>query len=317
MSILKNIPLKKYSNINIGGPSAYFIEFDSLDKLRIILKDWSKKYPKMDNVFVMGEGTNILFDDEGFSGLVLKNKIDYLVKHNDYIEVGGGVSVSALIEFYIQNNYSGLEWAGGLPGTIGGAIRGNAGAFGGETKDVVVEVTSFNFKKLKTITRSNAKCNFSYRNSIYKLKEGEDEIILSTKFKFKKGELNEIKKNTQEKIDYRIAKHPLDYPNVGSIFKNIPAKSAPKEVLTKFEKSIKNDPFPVIPTAKILASLDLKGKRVGGAMVSEKHPNYIINYDNAKGRDVKKLINEIKTEVKLKYNIDLEEEIMILPGTID
>src|SRR5690606_28079276 len=139
-----------------------------------------------------------------------------------------------------QNSLSGLEWAGGLPGTVGGAVRGNAGAFGGETKDNVYEVESISLDSLKIIKRNNKECRFDYRDSIFKSESGKRELILKVKFKLQKGDEKTIKERTQEKIDYRIDRHPLNYPNIGSTFKNIPIQKVKKEVLEEFKDSIKN-----------------------------------------------------------------------------
>ena len=313
MIFQKNIPLKKYSNYKIGGPASFFVEFNSAEKLKEILLNWREINGNMDNIFILGEGTNILFNDSGFEGLVIKNNLVFLKKEKNLIDVGSGTGFSKVIEYYAQVGLSGLEWAGGLPGTVGAAVRGNAGAFGGETKDIVLEVESLNIKTLKIKKRNNADCNFSYRDSIFKSGEGKNEIILSAKFKFKKGILKEIKKNTQEKIDYRIERHPLDLPNIGSIFKNVPVRITQQGIREVFKNNIKNDPFPVIPAAKFLAGSGISGRMIGGAKISEKQPNYIVNFKNAKAEDVKKLITFAKKKVWDKYGVSLEEEITIVP----
>ncbi|KKQ74682.1 MAG: UDP-N-acetylenolpyruvoylglucosamine reductase [Candidatus Woesebacteria bacterium GW2011_GWB1_38_5b] len=312
MILKTNVPLKKYSHIRIGGPATLFSEFKSEEELIEILKHWREENGELDNVLVLGDGTNILFSDRGFSGLVIKNSIDFIKKEKDCIEVGAGTKVSRLVEYYIGNSLSGFEWAGGLPGTVGGAVRGNAGAFGGETKDILISARCINIKSLKKTTLTNNKCNFSYRNSFFKSNAGKDEIILSVRFSFKKGDADTIRLLTQEKIDYRIEKHPLDYPNLGSIFKNVPVENVSKRVLSEFGKNIKKDPFPVIPAVKFLVGSGLKGKTIGGAKVSEKHPNYIVNDKNAKAKDVLSLIKQVKEKVKEKYKVVLDEEITIV-----
>lgn len=316
MLIQKNIPLKKFSNFKIGGNASFFAEFKTKEALMSILLEWRAKFPKMNNIFVLGEGTNILFNDKGFDGLIIKNNIEFIKKEDSFIEVGAGTSFSKLVDFYISKSYTGLEWAGGLPGSVGGAIRGNAGAFGGETKDLVEKVTSMNLKTIKIVTRENKDCLFDYRNSIYKSGAGKDEIILSAKFKFNLGKSDDIRKLTQEKIDHRIRRHPLNYPNLGSIFKNTPIEKAPGLTQKKFEKSIKSDPFPVIPTAKLIVDAGLVGVSVGDAKISEKHPNYIVNVGTAKESDVINLINLIKRKIKENYGIELAEEITTVPPAL-
>ena len=203
---------------------------------------------------------------------------------------------------------SGLEWAGGLPGTLGGAIRGNAGAFGGEIKDVILEVEALDEKgNLKTLSRKQ--CNFSYRSSIFKKNNW---IVLSTALKLEKGNKKLIQSITKSHIRYREEKHPLEYPNAGSIFKNCDLKKIPKKIRNNFDHVIKIDPFPVVPTAYLISETGLKGLRVGRAEVSRKHPNYIVNLGKASAKDVLKLIYLVKEKVKKRFGIDLEEEIQLI-----
>ena len=214
--------------------------------------------------------------------------------------------------FCIENSLSGLEWAGGLPGTVGGAIRGNAGAFKGEIKDNVLEVRSLDIKSLEEKIRSNSECNFGYRNSIFKSGIGENEFITSVVLRLTEDDKEEIKQKIQQKIDYRINRHPINYPNIGSAFKNIPLDLLSVNLQKEFASFVKTDPFPVVPTTKLLALAGLKGKKKGDAMISDKHPNFIINLNNATAEDVKALIEIARQAIKEKYNIDLEEEIVYL-----
>ena len=305
---------------NIGGPADYFYEFKSKEELTNALNRWKEIEPNNKNILILGKGTNILFSDDGYRGLVLKDEISFIKREREVITAGSGVLMSDLLDFCTQNSLSGFEWAGGLPGTVGGAVRGNAGAFGGEIKDSVWQVESLDPKTLKTKTRNNSQCQFGYRQSTFKNGEGHRpggalprrEIILSAKFRLKKGNQGEIKNKTQEKIDYRIDRHPLDLPNIGSTFKNIPIAFVPKKVKEEFADSIKNDPFPILPAAKLLAAAGLKGRIVGGAKISEKHPNFIVNFNNAKAEDVKDLIEIAKKEIKEKFEVSLEEEILVM-----
>jgi UDP-N-acetylmuramate dehydrogenase len=223
--------------------------------------------------------------------------------------VGGGVEFSELVNFCIQNALSGLEWAGGLPGTVGGAIRGNAGAYLGETKDNVLEVTSIGLETSVKKTRTRDECLFDYRASIFKTRDNKD-VIVSAKFVFKKGEKAEIAKVTREKIDHRNLRHPLEYPNIGSTFKNIPVDRFSSEQLKEFAQFIKDDPFPVVPAGKLIFLAGLKGQRVGDIMVSEKHTNFLVNLGDGRAADVRRLIDIINKSVKDKFGVALEEEIM-------
>jgi UDP-N-acetylmuramate dehydrogenase len=307
----ENVSLARHSNYNIGGPARYFAEPKSLDQLIEVVRDWSGP------MLIIGGGTNILFSDNGFDGLVLKPAINNLVRENDQVRAGAGVLISDLLDFVTKEELGGLEWSGGLPGMVGGAIRGNAGAFGGEIKDSIVSVTSLRISpKPNLIIRTNSECRFGYRNSIFKEldKNGTEkrEVIIECVLGLKPGERESINKAIQEKITYREERQPLEYPNIGSIFKNVDAGSVPLELKEKVTGVIKVDPFPVIPTAYLLAEAGLKGTTQGGAMISPKHPNFIVNTGGATAEDVKSLIVIAKDKIKKVFNVELEEEVIIL-----
>ncbi len=308
--IQNGVPLKDYSNYKIGGPASYFLEIQSKEDLINGLNEW-KKMNLQKPIFILGKGTNILISDKGFDGLVIHNAIKGIEKNNNEITAGAGEPVSEIISYCIDNSLSGLEWAGGLPGTLGGAVRGNAGAFKGETKDIVLKVVSINLNTLEEKTRENGECAFDYRYSVFK-GEASDEIIVSSVLGLKPGDKETINKLTNEKINYRNEKHPMEYPNIGSTFKNIRKELVPEEFKNELMQYAKDDPFPIIPVAKVLYLCNLKGVREGDAQISLKHPNFIVNLGSAKYEDVKKLIALAKVTVKEKYGIDLEEEIMYL-----
>jgi UDP-N-acetylmuramate dehydrogenase len=312
----QNVPLKDFSRYKIGGPAAYFLEISSKEELLEGLEEWKKmsaNFPESrKKVYVLGSGTNVLISEKGFDGLIIHNLINGIQREENELIVGSGVVTADLLNYCAENSLSGLEWAGGLPGTIGGAVRGNAGAFGGETKDSVMEVTSLDLKTLKEKTRDKWKCTFAYRYSVFKTEETKNEIILSIKLGLKEGKQADIKKAIQEKIDYRNLKHPMEYPSIGSTFKNVKLDRIPEKWKEILMPSIKIDPFPVIPAAKFLILAGVKGKQIGDAQIAQKHPNFIINLGDAKSKDVKSLINFAKDEVKREFNVILEEEIIYL-----
>lgn len=307
--IKKDIPLRLYSNFKIGGIAKYFAVAKNLEELYQVLKDSKNITSK---VFVFGGGTNILFSDLGFDGLVLKVAINGIEQKGNIIRVGAGVLMSELLDFCITNSLSGLEWAGGLPGTVGGAIRGNAGAYNGETKDNIKEIESFDINSLKVVKRKSYECKFSYRTSIFKKDLEGKEVITYATFELKKGIKEEIKAQVDDKIGKRKLRHPLEYPNLGSIFQNIPIEKFTEKQVIELNQYIKNDPFPVIPTAKLNFLAGLAGTRVRDAQLSEKHTNFIINLGGATAEDVKKLISVIKAKIKNTYGVELEEEISYL-----
>lgn len=304
MNIKQNVPLKDFSNYGIGGYAKFFVEVKNSDDLKKI------DFSKFNKLLVLGGGTNVLISDDGFNGLVVHNNLKKIDLKGNELHLGAGELIENILNFCIANSLSGLEWAGGLPGTIGGAVRGNAGAFKGEIKDNVFEVESYNIKTKKFTKRKNKQCEFGYRMSFYK--KNPDEIITSIVLKLAKGKKEEIERLTQEKIDYRFLKHPMEYSNIGSTFKNIPLTSLSEKLINEFTAFIKNDPFPVVLSTKLLALAGLKGKKSGNAQISKKHPNFIVNLGNAKASDVLKLIQLAKKTIKDKWGIDLEEEIQVL-----
>jgi len=308
VKFLENVPLAQYSNYRIGGPARYFCEASNEEEIRAGVLFAREQRLKL---FILGGGTNLLIDDAGFNGLVLKPSLMQLEAHSDIVTVGGGVPVADLLKFTIAHSLSGLEWAGGLPGTVGGAVRGNAGAFKGEIKDRIVRVESFDVETLQTISRENAACQFGYRSSIFKEKNGR-EIILSARIRLEKGEPETIAAGIQDKINYRLERHPMEYPNIGSTFKNVELALVPTIWRDAVAKVVKVDPFPVVPTAYLISEAGLRGTQHGGAQVSQKHPNFIVNLGGATAKDVKFLIAVVKQRVFEKYGITLEEEIQLV-----
>ena len=304
----EGVSLAEHSNYRIGGPARYFCEAPNEEEIRNgVLFAREQRLP----LFVLGGGTNLLIDDEGFNGVVLKPTVMDLSADRETVAVGAGVPVADLLKFAVEHSLSGLEWAGGLPGTVGGAIRGNAGAFRGEIKDRILSVESFDVETLTTITRGNADCKFGYRSSIFKEKNGR-EIILRAVLNLAKGDAQKIAAAIQEKINYRLERHPMEYPNIGSTFKNVDLELVPKIWHGAVEKVVKVDPFPVVPTAYLISEAGLRGTQRGGAMVSPKHPNFIVNLGGATAADVKFLIATVKESVFDKYGIRLEEEIQLV-----
>lgn len=306
----ENFPLKQISHYKIGGNAKYFFEAKKAEDIeKAILKAREIKEP----IFVLAGASNILINDEGFDGLILKPDIRFIEKNSDLIRVGAGVPMNLLLNELASHNLSGLEWAAGIPGTLGGAIYGNAGAFGKEMKNIVESVVVFDISKKipKIIKRKNNECDFKYRSSVFKQNPGR-EIIIEAVLKFKKENPQNIREEMNRNLNYRFHKHPLEYPSLGSTFSNVSLAQIHNNIAADFEKAIKADPFPVIPAAYLIAEAGLKGVSFGGAMISPKHPNFIVNILDATAEDVKNLIQLAKNEIKNKFNIQLQEEIEYL-----
>ena len=335
MKFKENIPLSHFSSFKIGGLARYFFEPENPEEVVQAIGEWKNmvgaEFRK--RLFILGGGTNLLISDNGFDGFVLQPKILLLERDGNRVSAGAGVLMADLLKFTVRENLSGLEWAGGLPGTFGGAVRGNAGAFCGEIKDIIESVRTINITTLKEKVWENKDCKFAFRSSVFKERMGE-EIIIGATFILHKGDPKEIQAALQEKIDYRNARHPMEYPNIGSIFKNVPAEQfyslgAASDGSRELKRAqnyaeavkaftinwrgrvipVKNDPFPIIPTAYLISEVGLKGVSIGGAMISPKHANFIVNALDAKAEDVCALIELEKQEVKKEFGVDLEQEV--------
>lgn len=304
--VQKNISLKNYSTFKIGGKAKYFIKVSNISQIKEAIS-WAKE--KHLPFFVLGGGSNILFSDKTYDGLIIKMENKDIKNRGNVVIADAGVLFLKLVFFAKEKSLSGLEWAAGIPGTVGGAIFGNAGAFGGEIKDSLKEVITFDTKFLKEKKFKNKDCKFSYRNSIFK--KTKRYIIVSAVFKLKKGNKNKISQKIKKNILYRKNHHPLTYPSAGSIFKNEKINSKNKKIFKKFPDLEKFKDKGEIPAAYLIARHNLRGKKIGGAKISEKHTNFIVNTGNAKTKDVISLINFVKNKIKNKFNINLEEEIII------
>jgi len=310
----KNVPLYLHSNYKIGGKAKCFCQPKNIDKLiSAVKKARADRLP----IFVLGGGTNILWSDDGFSGLVIKPAFQSIKLEGDNLVVGAGTTVADLLKFSASKGLSGLEWAGGLPGLVGGAIRGNAGAFGGEIKDSVIEVMALNFagKEPKVVRYDHKQCQFGYRDSIFKSgKNKGKEVIVGATFQLHPGNKEDVKRIIEDKVIWRKTRQPIEHPNIGSIFKNVDWRLVPKKQQKKEEikNHLKIDPFPVLPAATIIDKCGLKGVSYGGAMISPKHPNFIVNTLGASANDVKALINLVKAEAYSRFGIKLEEEVVIV-----
>ena len=304
MEIQENIELKPYTNYKIGGPARYFVSAKSEAEVQGAIA-WAKERDV--SLFVLGGGTNILVADAGFDGLVLHIALEEFSIKGSALKTGAGVSVQTLVDATVERGLTGLEWAGGLPGSIGGAIHGNAGAFGGETKDAIVSVRALSPQgHIQELSRRE--CRFSYRSTIFKEEEGW--IILSASFELARGNAQELAERVEELRHWRRSKHPLEYGNCGSVFKRVALGSLPKGTIEEHPDmsiAVRGDQ---VATAYFIDACGLKKRRVGGVEVAEKHPNFLINVTGeAKAEEVIMLIGIVKHAVAEKFGIALEQEV--------
>ena len=282
-----NENLSEYTTFKIGGACRAVFLPRNPDALASLVK--TAKQLRVD-YFVLGNGSNVLCDDKGYHGVIIKIGKDFdglqLVGENE-IAVSAGVSLARLCLFAMENSLTGLEFAYGIPGTVGGAVFMNAGAYGGEIKDVIVNCQTVddegNFK-----TYNTDEMELSYRHSIFQ--EKNNEIVTSAVFKLEKGEKENILAKMNELMAKRKEKQPLEFPNAGSTFKRPEGQFA----------------------GKLIQDCELRGYRVGGAMVSEKHCGFVVNYDNATFNDVMKVIKDVQQKVSGETGYFLECEVKIL-----
>ena len=279
--ILVNENLKKYNTYKVGGTASYIVFPKNVDKL-IELIGFIKKY----NIKykVIGKGSNIVFSSKNFDGIIIKlDKLNDCEVDDTVIEVGAGYSLSKLAISMTKKGLSGLEFACGIPGTIGGAIFMNAGAYNSDMGYIVESVTVLN-NNLEIKKLYNKELNFHYRSSFFQ--KNKDYVILSAKIILKNGDKKEMLEIIEDRKKRRLMSQPLEFPSAGSVFRNTD----------------------IAPSGKLIEDCGLKGYSIGGAMVSEKHANFIINSGDATGEDIYNLIKKIKDEVLKKYNVTLLEE---------
>lgn len=285
--ILFNEPMNKHTTFKTGGPAECFIKIGTKEELKEILKlAKANEIP----LTIIGNGSNILVSDKGIKGITLKiqlEKIDIQEKNeNIEIIVGAGEKLGKLAQVCLQKEITGLEELSGIPGTIGGAVRMNAGAHGKEMKDIVKCVKCIDYQGNEK-EFSNKEMKFEYRKS--RLKE-ENYIVTEVELILEKGKKEEIKEKMEEYASYRKEKQPIEYPSAGSTFKR------------------GND----FITAKLIDEAGLKGYSIGGAEVSTKHSGFIINKGNATTQDILELVKYVKDEVYKKFNKKIELEIEII-----
>lgn len=279
-----NEPMRLYTTFKTGGPAELFIVPRDEDELKQILcfcSDTDTDY------FVLGKGSNLLVSDDGIRNkavIYIGDNFGYIKEIDDCtFEAGAGASVASICKYALSKSLSGLEFAYGIPGSVGGAAFMNAGAYGGEVKDVISLCKHISAKG-EIGSFADNELDFSYRHSIYS-KGGY--VITSVVFRLKKGDRSKIEEAMHDFISRRKDKQPLEYPSAGSVFKRPEGYFA----------------------GALIEQSGLKGKRIGGAMVSEKHAGFIINYDNATTQDVVNLIKHCQKTVKDKFSVDLETEI--------
>lgn len=282
-------PLRDHTTFRIGGPADYFVNTSDATVIKEIIG-----LCKKNNIayFILGNGSDLLFADEGYRGVVIKiaereNNIEFVEKDNKvYVTGAAGILLSKFAMAIAEKSLTGFEFAAGIPGSLGGAIYMNAGAYDGEMKDTIISATVLT-EDGEIISLSKEELELSYRSSIIQRK---NYIVLDATFAFEYGNKTEIIEKINDLNQRRRDKQPLEYPSAGSTFKRPEGYFA----------------------GKLIMDSGLRGYRVGDAMVSEKHCGFVINAGNATAEDVKQLVQDVTRIVKEKFGVTLEPEIRII-----
>ena len=283
-----NEPMSKHTSFKTGGPAEIYIIGKTLEQIQEVLK-----YSNQNNIqlYIIGNGSNLLVSDEGIKGIVLKIAVDNIeTLESDFgvlVKAGAGVKIMALAQILKKDGITGFEELAGIPGTMGGANYMNAGAYGKELKDIIVSTKAINKETGKIETLKIKEQELKYRNSIFKNRKY---IIIETMLNLQKGIPEEIERKMSNFLNQRKEKQPIEYPSAGSTFK-------------RGERFI---------TAKLIDECGLKGYQIGGAQISEKHAGFIINKNNATSKDILDLIKYTKKKVFEKFGVQIEEEVEII-----
>ena len=306
ITIQENVPLAPLTSFRVGGSALFYCEIKSLEELKEALE-----YAKKKNLgfYVLGGGSNLLVSDKGFNGLIIRMKNAGIRINNNILEVEAGVPLIKVINTAAAAGLAGIESLAGIPGTVGGAVRGNAGAYSSEICGVVKSVKAYDCEKDCEIVFKGPICDFSYRSSIFK--KNKNLIILEATLELASGKIAEIQEKTKDVIVKRASMGLHGVKSAGSYFMNpVVTNEKLKEDFTK-EKGVEPRGSK-LPAGWVIDQAGLRGKKIGGAAVSELHANYIVNDQNASSDDVMMLVSYVKQQVRDQLGIQLQEEVNYL-----
>jgi UDP-N-acetylmuramate dehydrogenase len=286
----RDVILAPYTSFGIGGPAKYFyVAHTPTETIRGVraARDHGLKF------FILGGGSNILFDDLGYSGLIIKDECTRFFVHKNNMTAQSGALVDKMVDAALEAGLEGIEYAAGIRGTIGGAVYGNAGAFGHAINEILQSAVLYTHEA-KIAVVNNDHFRFAYRKS--SLSDSGD-VVLSVRLSLKNGDRQKLADIIKERRKFREERHPVGLGSAGSVFKN----------LRKLE-----EPNNVTPAGKILEEAGVRGMRVGGAAVFEKHCNIVVNLGGASSSDVKTLVANMAAATKAKLGLDLKREILYI-----
>ncbi len=299
-------PMAKYTNFRIGGPAKYFVEVKTVEELKQVIQlanEYQTRY------FVFGGGSNMFVADSGFDGIAIKMAMRGTVIDGNRMKAEAGVLSAGLARATAKAGLAGFTWAISLPGTIGGAVRGNAGCFGGEIKDNLVEAELLRDGEVVTVPVSELQ--LGYRESA--LKHSNDILLLAT-FEFQLGDPEILLAELDTKLASRKASQPLDAGSAGCTFKNYEISSDEdlQRIALKLDLPVEVGAARRIPAGWLIDKAELKGFQIGDAQVSERHGNFIVNKGHATADQVNQVISVIKTRLRDQYGIQLTEEVQYI-----
>lgn len=302
INVFEDEDVSKHLSFGVGGKVKFLAEVTNLDEITLAIKLANKnKIPYM----ILGGGYNVVFSNKKWNGLVIKIADGKIIRKDDTVYSEAGASLAGFIKVCTENGLSGPETLSGIPGTIGGAVYGNAGAYGHSISEFITFVTIFDGKTIKKLEAD--KCLFCYRDSIFKKKNW---VILGAGFKMLPGDSKKLIETSEKIISTRYKKFGKEPRCPGSYFKNVLVYSIPSETLKVIDSSkiIEGK----IPAGYLLESVGAKGMRVGGIYVADYHGNIILNDGTGKYADLIKLTKKLKKLVKAKFGILLEEEVVVI-----
>lgn len=302
MQIKSNVFFKDYTTLQIGGPIQEYVEVENKKELLEAVK-----YAKENSLpfLVIGGGSNLLVSNEGFGGLVIKNNIKGISRKDYILTTQAGTNLQDLVNFATQNSLGGLNKLTGIPGTVGGAIYGNAGAYGQSISDNLIGVLVFDGEK--EIKFSKDECKFEYRDSIFKKNHF---VILEAKFKLFDTNKDELKRGAEETIQKRLIKYPPGILCPGSFFKNLVVKNITENILKNIPKNLMM--YGKIPAGALLEAVGAKGDSLRQIKISGNHGNTFINLGGGSAKDFYTLAKKYALKVKEKFGITLEPEVQLI-----
>lgn len=296
--------LSDLTTLKIGGPAKEVITVKTEDELISVLSD-SSLITHHSSPLVIGSGSNLLVSDEGFDGTIIKNVITGIEQNGNKLSVKSGTILHELVDFANSHALEGLEKLAGIPGTVGGAVFGNAGAYGQTISDHLTSISVYNGQGIIKLPKNNYQ--FSYRESIFKRTR---DIILETEFDLTPGNSKALKKESAQTLKKRLKKYPKGIKCPGSFFKNIVASTLPKEILKKIpsEKIV----YGKLPAGTLLEMVGAKGDKLGRIQIAPYHANLFINRGGGTAKDFYDLAKKYADKVKQKFGITLDPEVQLI-----